>query len=218
FYLNKQVVKYGAPGTGKTYISKQICRLEFELWKSTVGCNSAIALTDTQEVVQFHPTFSYEDFIEGLRPVLSDGVVSLRLKNGIFKQLCKKAGVWERDLYEKDNSKDLGYWTVKKVKDVGLTGGHWDIIEDLDESTSIENVLPPYFIIIDEINRAELSAVFGELMYSLEYRGANNAIKTQYSELNSDHTGLLKINGEYKFFIPHNLYVIGTMNTIDRSV
>ncbi|MEO7489754.1 MAG: hypothetical protein ABIU77_21735, partial [Ferruginibacter sp.] len=65
---------------------------------------------------------------------------------------------------------------------------------------------------------AELSRVFGELMYCLEYRGIAGAIKTQYAHLNNEETGMIKIGEEYQFFIPQNIFLIGTMNTIDRSV
>jgi 5-methylcytosine-specific restriction protein B len=80
------------------------------------------------------------------------------------------------------------------------------------------DAVPPYFFIIDEINRAELSRVLGELMFSLEYRGVKGAISTQYSTLNTKVTGMILIADAWKFFIPHNLFLIGTMNTIDRSV
>jgi len=78
--------------------------------------------------------------------------------------------------------------------------------------------VPPFFFIIDEVNRAELSRVFGELMYCLEYRGIKGSIKTQYAYLNNKLTGMLQTNQGYRFFIPSNIYLIGTMNTIDRSV
>ena len=76
----------------------------------------------------------------------------------------------------------------------------------------------PFFFIIDEINRAELSRVLGELMFSIEYRGVGGAISTQYALLNTGETAMITTGGGHKFFIPHNIYVIGTMNMIDRSV
>ena len=63
-----------------------------------------------------------------------------------------------------------------------------------------------------------MSRVFGELMYCLEYRGVKGKIKTQYANLNNERTGMIKVDQGYQFFIPTNIYLIGTMNTIDRSV
>lgn len=227
FQLNKQLIKYGAPGTGKTYLSKQLCDIQFDLWKNSYGVTSNLSISDVLDIVQFHPTYSYEDFVEGLRPISSNGNVQLELKNGVFKQICKKAGKWEHDLYLVDPSRDLESWKVVEIIQSDneiFRQERWSFMNNIDErikiddDLNIEDVLPPHFLIIDEINRAELSAVFGELMYCLEYRGISNAIKTQYSELNNNCTALINIKGEYKFYVPHNLYLLGTMNTIDRSV
>jgi 5-methylcytosine-specific restriction protein B len=87
-------------------------------------------------------------------------------------------------------------------------------------SLTIAEWIEPAFFIVDEINRAELSRVFGELMICLEYRGYSGKIKTQYSHLNekdSDSVYYWENNQDW-FFIPQNLYLIGTMNNIDRSV
>ena len=96
----------------------------------------------------------------------------------------------------------------------------WSFLNEIkDEELCIENVIPPFYFIIDEINRAELSRVLGELMYCLEYRGYNGKIKTQYSQLAIKKSSyFFEENGENYFFIPHNVYVLGTMNNIDRSV
>lgn len=221
FNLNKQLIKYGAPGTGKTYLSKQVCKLQFDIWKNTFGAQSSFVIHEHLELVQFHPTYSYEDFVEGLRPTHNNGTIQLQLKNGIFKQFCKNAAKWERDLYLIDHSKSFCEWTVNDVKTSDhkcFESDYWTYIKELDDNLKIEDVIPPYFLIIDEINRAELSAVFGELMFCLEYRGATNSIKTQYSELNTKETAIIEFQDKYKFFVPHNVYIIGTMNTIDRSV
>ena len=95
---------------------------------------------------------------------------------------------------------------------------YWNFLNYADDSNYLKDVIPPFFIIIDEINRAELSRVFGELMYCLEYRGVKSSIKTQYANLNNSETGMIQIGESYHFFIPNNLYVIASMNTIDRSV
>lgn len=226
FKLKKQVVKYGAPGTGKTYKAKEMAELQFDIWKNSVGKEFDLTFNDCFETVQFHPSYSYEDFIEGLRPVPDkDGQSQLKLQNGIFKELCKKAGEWEIDLFALNNdelkSPSLNELTVKDIEKYQdeLKGNHWQyIFSQEDKSQTLESIIPPHFILIDEINRAELSRVFGELMYSLEYRGTNGRIKTQYAQLNSKCTGMLKVSKSYQFFVPHNVYIIATMNTIDRSV
>ena len=220
FSLKKQIVKYGAPGTGKTYQARQQASLLFEFWKEEFDPNSSLTDDDQIELVQFHPSFSYEDFMEGLRPVLDDnGAAQLTLQNGVFKEFCRNAGKWETDIY------GLGLnWESVKINDLDpykkkLSDAHWQYIFNIsDLSKRVSDVVPPFFFIIDEINRAELSRVFGELMYCLEYRGVNGCVKTQYANLNNKHTGMLQTDRGYLFFIPTNIYLIGTMNTIDRSV
>src|SRR5690606_6898399 len=170
FNLNKQIIKYGAPGTGKTYLSKKVCNLQFDIWKNTFGTKSSFNINEHLEIVQFHPTYSYEDFVEGLRPVNNNGSIQLQLKNGIFKQFCKNAGKWEKDLYLIDDKKSFRDWTVSDVKTSNeecFKLDYWEFVKELDDTLKLEDVLPPYFLIIDEINRAELSAVFGELMFCL---------------------------------------------------
>jgi 5-methylcytosine-specific restriction protein B len=233
FSLKKQIVKYGAPGTGKTYQARQQTSLLFDIWKEEFAPNSSLTHASQIELVQFHPSFSYEDFMEGLRPVLDDnGTAQLTLQNGVFKEFCRNAGKWEIDyqnLKEKpkaSNSKDKTFNERDRlsISDLlpyreQLTGDYWQYIFEIsDTSKLVSDAVPPFFFIIDEVNRAELSRVFGELMYCLEYRGIAGALKTQYANLNSPETRMLNINGTNQFFIPTNVYMIGTMNTIDRSV
>ena len=93
FSLKKQIVKYGAPGTGKTYQARQQTSLLFDIWKEEFAPNSALTHGSQIELVQFHPSFSYEDFMEGLRPVLDgNGAAQLTLQNGVFKEFCRNAG------------------------------------------------------------------------------------------------------------------------------
>ncbi len=222
FSLKKQIIKYGAPGTGKTYQARLQTSLMFDIWKEEFTSNSRLTHASQIELVQFHPSFSYEDFMEGLRPVLgSDGNSQLRLQNGVFKEFCRSAGKWEIDVYGLGLAQKWESLTIKELLPFRekLSGEHWrDVFEISDTSKLVSEAVPPFFFIIDEVNRAELSRVFGELMYCLEYRGTRGCVKTQYANLNNEHTGMLKDAKGYLFFIPTNIYLIGTMNTIDRSV
>lgn len=228
FNLKKQIIKYGAPGTGKTYGAKLDAQLQFNIWNTEYQPGTNASFDKQIEIVQFHPSFSYEDFIEGLRPVLKDGRAELSLQNGVFKVFCKEAAKWELDVYELVGEDfDWNKATIQELIDSEslkslATKEHWNyIFNQHNKEKRVVDALPPYFFIIDEINRAELSRVFGELMYSLENRGVKGKIKTQYANLNSDDTAFLKIkdsDSNYQFFIPQNVFVIGTMNTIDRSV
>ncbi len=220
--LKKAIVYYGSPGTGKTYKAKKEAKKFIDSWALKTFKKDKKYLIET---VQFHPSFAYEDFIEGIRPSKDK---DLKLKAGVFKRFCKKAGIVETALYK--NTQFLKIFGNKSFSDIQLKelkniANIKDILPDLDsypEKLSLQDIIEPAFFIIDEINRADLSRVFGELMYSLEYRGYNGKIKTQYSYLidneNDDGEIFFWENGENWFFIPQNVYIIGTMNTIDRSV
>lgn len=173
------------------------------------------------EMVQFHPSYDYTDFIEGIRPNLASGSIGYTLKNGSFKSFCRKAGVIERIqasgkkvtedaikefLSDKDKS-IVDFW-INKINEEGFDAEN---IKPAD--------LPPFLFIIDEINRAEISKVLGETMFCLDadYRGEKGRIATQYSALATDETFYINMDND-KFFIPSNVYIIGTMNDIDRSV
>lgn len=273
------LVLHGAPGTGKTFLAKEIAK--------KMGCSQ-----NEIGFVQFHPSYDYTDFVEGLRPKnQSGGEIGFERKDGIFKEFCKRAllamnvssvsdnfeQVWEKVvdyLNEKDfmdiplltgkstfrvelneNGDGLatrtyengdykkGEWIQGKSKFYnkeqlyniykGLPGipsrGHdnyrkavieyWKknfglvdySVKEKSESESVK----PFVFIIDEINRGELSKIFGELFFCIDpgYRGKNGMIKTQYQNL-------IEKGDEFYdgFFIPENVYMIGTMNDIDRSV
>mgnify|MGYP001688275129 FL=1 len=156
---SQNLILHGAPGTGKTYLAKEIA---LEL---TGGNEDQIGF------VQFHPSYDYTDFVEGLRPVSNgDGTIEFKLVDGIFKKFCQKA------------------------RDAKKTGGQ-----------------DKFVFIIDEINRGEISKIFGELFFSIDpgYRGEKGSVSTQYANLHET---------DEKFYIPENVYIIGTMNDIDRSV
>ena len=140
------IVFQGPPGTGKTFVAERMARM---LLSENVG---------HFDTVQFHPSYAYEDFMQGIHPQVEDGELTYRIQAGRFLEFCREA-------------------------------------RKRDAQT-------PCVLIIDEINRANLSRVFGELMYLLEYR---------------DKTIPLAAGGE-KLNIPPNVYLIGTMNTADRSI
>ncbi len=189
------VILYGPPGTGKTYSVMQMIKL---LCK---GDN------EQYEHIQFHPSFTYEDFIEGIKPkgVGEDGNIQFELVNGIFKEFCievKKLNEKAIEKYKKENPKD-------------------ELLENLK--------LKSYFFIVDEINRANLSTVFGETLSLLEkdYRhdvkkdtptSKENLIKTQYSSMVSKDLAYKWIDGQAYFGVPNNIYFIGMMNDVDKSI
>jgi 5-methylcytosine-specific restriction enzyme B len=141
----QQVVLYGPPGTGKTYIAQELAL--------------HVAERGAFQLVQFHPSYAYEDFFEGFRPLgARDGGVGFTLTPGPLRRMAAQAQA---------------------------------------------NPGEPYVLIVDEINRANLAKVFGELYFLLEYRG--KSIPLQYSP-------------DESFSLPPNLFFIGTMNTADRSI
>ncbi|MCV3418182.1 AAA family ATPase [Campylobacter lari] len=165
---HKNIIFHGIPGTGKTY--------------TIVNNVKNIIKNENQMLItQFHPSFSYEDFIEGIKPAgIENGQLKLELKNGIFREFCDKAKEEEEGFLEK------------------LKNGNFN------EALSDHG----YFFIADEINRAELSRVFGELLYALEYRGEKGKIKTQYASMRDDED----------FYVPENMFLLGTMNDLDKSI
>ncbi|MCV3429664.1 AAA family ATPase [Campylobacter lari] len=165
---HKNIIFHGIPGTGKTY--------------TIVNNVKNIIKNENQMLItQFHPSFSYEDFIEGIKPAgIENGQLKLELKNGIFREFCDKAKEEEKGFLEK------------------LEKGNFN------EALSDHG----YFFIADEINRAELSRVFGELLYALEYRGEKGKIKTQYASMRDDED----------FYVPENIFLLGTMNDLDKSI
>jgi ATPase associated with various cellular activities AAA_5 len=227
----------GAPGTGKTYLARNtISDILFDTLCETENKKEEIKKV-RMDMVQFHPSYDYTDFIDGIRPNLSGNELKYSLKNGSFKSFCRRAGVIERILAagvevdtidkfsevvdeflvgEDDSIKD--FWKAE-IKEYELGEELKKIFNSKDITEFNPSKLPSFLFIIDEINRAEISKVLGEIMYCLDpdYRGIKGAISTQYSALATDKTFFINKDND-KFFIPSNVYIIGTMNDIDRSV
>ena len=317
---NHNLILTGAPGTGKTYLAKEIAKemgAEFEF-------------------VQFHPSYDYTDFVEGLRPVkdVQNGVISFKRQDGVFKQFCKKAilsesvdadtleeinsnpNVWKVSLEGTGNNPtrtdclNNGYirigwdkygdiedfndfedfydggknvlrafqygmqigdlvvscYSAKEVDAVGIITGEYEyrpeggeypryrnvkwLVKNIRENIVEINKNKPFTLstiyksnitakdaleivkkystrvaevpradkavfIIDEINRGEISKIFGELFFSIDpgYRGKAGMVKTQYQNMIEEGDAF-----EEGFYVPENVYIIGTMNDIDRSV
>jgi len=159
----KQIILYGPPGTGKTWQAHKIT-------ESILGADR-FRLKDDWNIVQFHPSYNYEDFVRGVRvTTTSDNKVTYRTENGIFGNMAAKAK------------------------------------SEFDKAKEEKREAQQFVLIIDEINRANLASVLGELIYGLEYRG--KAIDTPYELGNNDRS----------IIVPENLLIIGTMNTADRSI
>ena len=238
---NKQLIMNSAPGTGKTFSARgkladkllDICYESEEEKKA----HKKIRM----DMVQFHPSYDYTDFIDGIRPDLSGTALKYVLKNGAFKSFCRRAGVIERIhaagksvdeetidefLYgEEEAIKQFWKDRIKADLKNEIEKSNQKVDEEQEDEIQDEQVdfeigkLPKFLFIIDEINRAELSKVIGEMMYCLDpdYRGYQGATVTQYSSLATKATFFINEEND-KFFIPSNVYIIGTMNDIDRSV
>ena len=204
---NKQVIFTGAPGTGKTWSVKSYVKGKEKMQKERA---------DIYKLVQFHSSYDYTDFVEGLRPVPDNngGNMFVRM-DGIFKAFCRKI---VKENFEKLSEKNEIMTIESYFKNMQKPDYRDEVYKKLSEN--------PYFFIIDEINRADLTRVFGELMYGLEesYREVHNRFDTQYKnlptyEMKGDKA--VTIDDDcFKdgFFVPYNLHIIGTMNDIDRSV
>ena len=292
---SKNIIFRGAPGTGKSYLAKEIAADII----SDGYYDKYVQLSDEQkkqvEFVQFHPSYDYTDFVEGLRPrVNDDGSMGFELQDGVFKKFVARArknyenSLKSQETIEKELSVqeamteffsniELGVdkfktingneFTITSIDDKHIyisipgndsanklclnvdeirmmleSGLKFEKIKDITaffgktfatqgysydfpiykaikaKKGSASKIkakleeLKKYIFIIDEINRGEISKIFGELFFAIDpgYRGKAGEISTQYSNLHTDP--------DEKFYIPENVYIIGTMNDIDRSV
>lgn len=312
---NHNLILTGAPGTGKTYLAKQIAAKMIFDEEYTEELEEYENFKNQCQFVQFHPSYDYTDFVEGLRPIKDNsGNIGFERRDGVFKEFCKRA--LNNLIDSKKEESELNYETIvkkylikfanekyeefnknneliltgisnklvapyiniyfdeeeeillmtakskyeytingkiyqyvewykiyKKQKDNGsLTTANMEkavgfagrisylcaflhnfyikynsvIEEELKNSSTntIEKIKKKNFVfIIDEINRGEISKIFGELFFAIDpgYRGIKGKVLTQYSNLIDEES-------EKYFYIPENVYIIGTMNDIDRSV
>ena len=297
---SRNIIFHGAPGTGKTYLAKQIAAEIVSNGKTSSYEELEDNLKKCIGFVQFHPSYDYSDFVEGLRPIVDDSGnnMTFQVKDGVFKKFVDDAVAHtykENEALDSKLDSIIEDYITQKIKGQNnanplrtpqrgtefyikgrnIINGRSFIQTNVpshsqsgDSSVSIDilrkllkknehfdnspkkisdyvnnelgkeyhqgnasYLLPiyndirdsemykawiaqhqDYVFIIDEINRGEISKIFGELFYSIDpgYRGEKGAISTQYSYLHNDPTE--------KFYIPENVYIIGTMNDIDRSV
>jgi len=252
-HYKHQIILQGPPGTGKTREAKRIA-------KQLLGLNDNDSLEGNEQfkLIQFHPSYSYEDFVRGIvaQPNETGGGIVYTAENKVLAEFAEKALKafqepikWEnfRDFLEKekkegrevyfDEGKELKYNFIQNNELRYLSGRNhnlagipieefcqrnlddkfdsfyknyhkwgWKFITDYFIKWANDfKRKKSYFLVIDEINRANLSTVLGELIYALEYRG--ESVESMYA-----------IDDDNSFTLPPNLYIIGTMNTADRSV
>ena len=266
---NRQVIFTGAPGTGKTFgIRQHIKQVTGKLMVDGEEIKQS-------EFVQFHSSYDYSDFVEGLRPVQvvdrqtqKKEVMFVRM-DGIFKRFCRN--IVEYNLQVLNSSRDVNHRKFLTDRSIEALMEACDLGEDATDAQQEKKKAivakineTKFYFVIDEINRADLGKVFGELMFGLEeaYRGVENRFATQYANLPTYYVDpahpekngfyqMMQAKGKNKtkqtkqteqaeqveqtaqtnqdciskedvfargFFIPENLYIVGSMNDIDRSV
>ena len=292
---SKNVIFRGAPGTGKSYLARSMAADIISNGETSAYDDLTPEQRKQVEFVQFHPSYDYSDFVEGLRPkVNEDGSMGFELQDGVFKKFIARARknyedsqkskeVIQKEVSAQDAMENffssieldgtrfqtisgnefyitsvddqhvqvsiLGHATVKRLRlnideisSMLESGQRFEKIKDVtnffgkrfatqefsydfaiykaiqatkytaSKRVSGQEALKKYVFIMDEINRGEISKIFGELFFAIDpgYRGRAGEVSTQYANLHADP--------DEKFFIPENVYIIGTMNDIDRSV
>lgn len=318
---NYNLILTGAPGTGKTYLAKQIAQqMIFGEIKEKMTDEERKQFDEQCDFVQFHPSYDYTDFVEGLRPKQYNGNVGFELKDGVFKEFCAKAirnfedsKKTQQVLIAQQSFKDKYNVVINKINDGSITkfdlkttgtmevvdvsnrnsiilrfagtttnrtytvsfkrisilsesfpdvasldkmnniydsiqgvikgcnaSAYWAVLREIykqceqesnqrNEKKELQQEVKekPYVFIIDEINRGEISKIFGELFFSIDpgYRGTDGKVRTQYANMQKeeandfdDALGITDPKNYGHFFVPKNVYIIGTMNDIDRSV
>ena len=296
---NHNLIFNGAPGTGKTYLAKQVAAQIIYEGNIPESFEEDANFIEQCGFVQFHPSYDYTDFVEGLRSKNDNGNIGFERKDGTFKEFCAKAlqnlldskktvqtlqnelsvrdllegfineSMENETMFETSGTKNAFYIIDNKEKSiivripanektsevslpksdlttllenkVDIKGGgdiqtyfgrkyrtqpdsyvyvlYNELVKKAVPLTKTKSVAPvsekKFIFIIDEINRGEISKIFGELFFSVDpgYRGVKGKVQTQYQNLITEDDPFKE-----GFYIPENVYIIGTMNDIDRSV